>query len=235
MRSILTPILAGNTAILKTSEHSPRVHLCIAQILMEAGLPEGVLSVIHVAPKSDAPKVVEAITSHPSVRKLNFTGSTAVGRIIAQVAAKYLKPCVLELGGKAPMIVLKNADLSLASNQIVFSSLANQGQICMAGATILVHRSISKELQEKISTILTDHSEKFKAKRESNSKSQDSHHIRSLFNINSGERAKKIYEDAVKKGAKVFAGSPAFDGALVQPAFLSGVTREMESECLDLR
>lgn len=228
MRAVLCAILAGNTTILKTSEYSPRTHLYVAQILYEAGLPPGVLNVIHVS-TSEAPTIVENLIAQPSVRKINFTGSTRVGRIINKVAAEYLKPCVLELGGKAPMIVMKNADLDLASNQILFSSLANQGQVCMSGATILAHRSISEDLKKRIQKILVENKDKFEAKREVNSNSSK-HHIRSLFSSASGEKAKKIYEDAVSKGAEVFAGNPSFDGALIQPVYLSNVTREMEGE-----
>ncbi|KAI3482199.1 hypothetical protein L1887_55169 [Cichorium endivia] len=105
----------GNTAVLKTSEFAPRVHLSVAQILIDAGLPKGVLNVVHVDP-AHAAEVTEALIAHPRVRKVNFTGSTRVGRIIAATAAKHLKPVVLELGGKAPLIVLEDADLDLAAN-----------------------------------------------------------------------------------------------------------------------
>lgn len=86
---------------------------------------------IHVAPE-DAPRVIENVIAHPAVRKINFTGSTVTGSKIAQVAAKYVKPCVMELGGKAPLVIMKDANLKAAANAAVFGGLSHSGQICMA-------------------------------------------------------------------------------------------------------
>lgn len=99
MRSIANPLMAGNTVILKTSEMSPRTQLVLGQVFTEAGLPDGVLNVIHVEPK-DAPRVVEQLIAHRAVGKINFTGSSSVGAILAATAGRYIKPIVLELGGK---------------------------------------------------------------------------------------------------------------------------------------
>lgn len=123
--------MAGNTVILKTSEYSPKVHTFAAQLFIDAGLPAGVLNVVHIAPK-DAPSVCEAIIGHPAVRKINFTGSSFVGSKIAGYAAQHLKPCCLELGGKAPIIVLKDADLAAAANAAIFGGFSHSGQVCMA-------------------------------------------------------------------------------------------------------
>ena len=107
------PLAAGNTVILKGSENCPRTHQLIVEAFQEAGFPAGVVNYITNAP-ADAGAVVEAMVSHPAVRRVNFTGSTRVGRLIAMTCAKYLKPAVLELGGKAPMVVLDDADPALA-------------------------------------------------------------------------------------------------------------------------
>ena len=113
VRAIALPLACGNTVVLKASEICPGTHRLIAECLRDAGLPPGVLNVITNAPE-DAPALIEMLIGHPAVRRVNFTGSTRVGRIIAQVAAKYLKPALLELGGKAPMIVLDDADIDAA-------------------------------------------------------------------------------------------------------------------------
>jgi len=101
VRAIAMPLACGNTVILKASEICPATHRLIGTVLKDAGLGDGVINVITHDPK-DAAAVTEALISHPAVRRVNFTGSTRVGKIIAQTAAKYLKHALLELGGKAP-------------------------------------------------------------------------------------------------------------------------------------
>ncbi|MCU0775651.1 MAG: aldehyde dehydrogenase family protein, partial [Ideonella sp.] len=131
VRAIATPLACGNTVILKGSENCPRTHQLIIEAFQDAGFPAGVVNYITNAP-ADAGAVVEAMVAHPAVRRVNFTGSTRVGRIIAMTCAKHLKPVVLELGGKAPMVVLDDADLEAAVNGAAFGAFANSGQICMS-------------------------------------------------------------------------------------------------------
>ena len=102
MRSVIYALAAGNTVVMKTSEYSPRVHNCVADLLIEAGLPEGVLNVIHIDPK-DAPEVVERLVAHKDIAFVNFTGSTRVGRILGSLCGKYVKPSLMELGGKGAL------------------------------------------------------------------------------------------------------------------------------------
>ncbi|CDW95312.1 hypothetical protein [Sporisorium scitamineum] len=225
LRSVLYAIAAGNTAILKTSEFAPRVHLSVAQILIDAGLPKGVLNVVHVDPQH-APEVTEALIAHPRVRKVNFTGSTRVGRIIAATAAKHLKPVVLELGGKAPLIVLEDADLDLAANGILFGGYLNSNQICMAVNNVLVHKNVASKLTETLQTLFSQHREIFTAKLAQGM--EDKHALRSLFTSVSADRLKVLYQDATSKGAKVVVGEPGFDGTLVQPIILSPVDSSMK-------
>lgn len=131
VRAFANAIMAGNTVVFKTSEFSPKVHTFAAQLFVDAGLPEGVLNIVHIAP-ADAALVIESIIAHPAVRKVNFTGSTVVGSKIAQVCAKHVKPVVLELGGKAPVIIMKDANLEAVANAVIFGGLSYSGQICMA-------------------------------------------------------------------------------------------------------
>lgn len=144
VRAVALPLACGNTVVLKASETCPGTHRLIGDVLREAGLPAGVVNVVTNAP-ADAAKVVEALIAHPAVKRINFTGSTRVGRIIAEVAGRHLKPVLLELGGKAPLIVLDDADLDAAVNAAAFGAFMNQGQICMSTERIIVDESIADE------------------------------------------------------------------------------------------
>ncbi len=144
MRAVATALACGNSVVLKASEICPQTHLLIGRILTEAGLPEGVLNIVTHAPEH-AQEVVEALIAHPAVRRINFTGSTRVGRIIAETAARHLKRCLLELGGKAPLIVLEDADLEAAADAAAWGAFFNQGQICMATDRIVVMDSVAED------------------------------------------------------------------------------------------
>ncbi|GAA5995902.1 aldehyde dehydrogenase [Rhodotorula paludigena] len=213
-RAVLQPIMAGNTAILKTSEMSPRTHMYLAEIMQQAGLPDGVLTIVHVAPK-DAPAVTEALIAHDAVMKVNFTGSTRVGQIVAQTCGKYLKPVVLELGGKAPAIVCEDANLEHAANAVKFGGLFHSGQICMATQTAIVHEAVA----DKFLALLTANYPKA-----SNDKDAV---LRGLFTETSAKRVKEAIEDAVSKGAQIIAGENKLEGNVIQPCLLKGVTEDM--------
>lgn len=116
LRAIIYALAAGNTVVFKGSELSPRCFWVLGQVLTDAGLPPGALNMIYSKPQ-DAAEVTTALIEHPAVKKINFTGSTAVGSIIAAQAGKNLKPCLMELGGKASAIVCADADLSKAGLQ----------------------------------------------------------------------------------------------------------------------
>ncbi|KAM0750932.1 aldehyde dehydrogenase [Meredithblackwellia eburnea MCA 4105] len=218
-RACTQPIMGGNTSILKTSEMSPRTQLMLAQIFADAGLPAGVLNIIHVAPE-DAPAVTEAIIAHPAVGKINFTGSTRVGSIIASTAGKHLKPNVMELGGKAPSIICADADLKHAAQGVMFGGWFHSGQVCMATQTVIVHESIA----DRFLGLIKAHSPNVKASKNS----QDAGTLRGLFTNASAKRVQTITEDALSKGATVAAGTAGFENNVVQPILLSNVTPEMQ-------
>jgi benzaldehyde dehydrogenase (NAD) len=144
VRAIAVPLACGNAVILKASETCPRTHALIIEAFAEAGFPEGVVNVVTNAPE-DAGAVVGALIDAPQVKRINFTGSTAVGRIIAKRAAEHLKPVLLELGGKAPMLVLEDADLDEAVKAAAFGGYMNQGQICMSTERIIVVQAVADE------------------------------------------------------------------------------------------
>ncbi|MBA1204834.1 aldehyde dehydrogenase [Pseudomonas capeferrum] len=151
VRAVAWPLACGNSVVLKASELCPRTHLLIGEALWEAGFPVGVVNVIsHSA--ADAAQVVEAVIGHPAVRRINFTGSTRVGRIIAQTAAGYLKPVLLELGGKAPLLVLDDADLDEAVKAAAFGAFMNQGQICMSTERLVVAEGVADAFVEKLAS-----------------------------------------------------------------------------------
>jgi acyl-CoA reductase-like NAD-dependent aldehyde dehydrogenase len=148
VRAVVTALACGNTVVLKASEQCPRTHSLIAEAFAEAGLPVGAVSIVTNAP-ADAAAVVGALIDNPHVRRINFTGSTSVGKIIAVRAAEHLKPVLLELGGKAPMIVLDDADLDEAVKAAAFGAFMNQGQICMSTERIIVVERVAEAFVEK--------------------------------------------------------------------------------------
>jgi len=148
VRAVATPLACGNTVILKASETCPRTHSLIIEAFAAAGLPQGVVNVVTNAP-ADAGEIVGALIDHPAVRRISFTGSTAVGRIIARRAADNLKPVLLELGGKAPLIVLEDADLDEAVKAAAFGAFMNQGQICMSTERIIVVDAVAEAFIER--------------------------------------------------------------------------------------
>ncbi|MEG3124067.1 aldehyde dehydrogenase [Sphingomonas sp. GB1N7] len=148
VRAIAMPLACGNTVVLKASEQCPRTHALIVDAFVEAGMGDGIVNLITNAPE-DAGEIVGALIDHPAVKRINFTGSTHVGKIIAKRAAEHLKPVLLELGGKAPLIVLDDADLDEAVKAAAFGAFMNQGQICMSTERIIVVDSVADAFAEK--------------------------------------------------------------------------------------
>ena len=146
VRAIATALACGNTVVLKASEKCPAVHSLIIECFQSAGFPEGVVNVVTNAPE-DAAEVVNTLIDHPAVRRINFTGSTGVGKMIARRAAEHLKPVLLELGGKAPFVVLDDANLDEAVAAAAFGAGRDQrparqfgGDIGQLGVGVLLHR-----------------------------------------------------------------------------------------------
>jgi vanillin dehydrogenase len=216
VRAIAMPLACGNTVVLKASEMCPGTHALIGSIMREAGLPAGVVNVVTNAP-ADAAKIVETLIAHPAVRRVNFTGSTKVGRIIAETAARYLKPVLLELGGKAPMVILDDADLDEAVKAAAFGCFANMGQICMSTERLIVDEKVADAFVEK-----------FAAKARTLPHGDPRGHVilGSLVTKEAAERNKALLDDAVSKGAKVVAGGE-FKGTVVSATVLDRVTPSM--------
>jgi benzaldehyde dehydrogenase (NAD) len=217
VRAIAMPLACGNTVVFKASEICPAVHLLIGTALLEAGLPPGVLNVITNDP-TDAAEVVAALIDHPAVRHINFTGSTRVGRIIAERAAHHLKPVLLELGGKAPLVVLDDADIEAAVNAAAFGAFMNQGQICMSTERIVVDERIATEFVTKLS--------KKAASLPLRDPSSGPAVLGSMVDEKSASRVAELIDDAVEKGATVTAGGQR-EGTLMKATVVDRVTPGM--------
>jgi vanillin dehydrogenase len=217
VRALAMPLACGNTVVFKASEACPAVHRLIGTVMQEAGLPDGVLNVITNAP-ADAPAIVGALIDHPLVRHINFTGSTRVGRIVAERAARQLKPVLLELGGKAPLIVLDDADIDAAVSAVAFGAFMNQGQICMSTERVVVDEKVAGEFVQQLSA------------KAANLPLQDPSLgptvLGSMVDARSAASVASLIEDAVGKGASVTAGGKC-DGTLMQATVLDWVTRAM--------
>jgi acyl-CoA reductase-like NAD-dependent aldehyde dehydrogenase/ABC-type branched-subunit amino acid transport system ATPase component len=218
VRAIATPLACGNTVVLKGSENCPRTHQLIVEAFQDAGFAPGVLNYLTNAP-ADAGKVVDAMVAHPAVRRVNFTGSTRVGRIIAMTCAKHLKPAVLELGGKAPLVVLDDADIGDAVNAAAFGAFANSGQICMSTERIVVDRKIADDFVARFV-------QKARGLPLGDPRGTQPVVLGSVIGMGTVEHCNALIDDALAKGAKLVCGGKA-DSTLMPATVLDHVTREM--------
>jgi acyl-CoA reductase-like NAD-dependent aldehyde dehydrogenase len=217
IRAIAMPLACGNTVVLKASELCPKTHSIIGEVMEEAGFAPGVVNLISNAPR-DASAVVETLIAHPAVRRINFTGSTRIGRKIAETAARHLKPCLLELGGKAPFIVLADADIDEAVRAAAFGAFMNQGQICMSTERIILLDEIADEFVAK-----------FRAKAASltaGDPRNTNNQLGLLINAEATRRTCGLVEDALQKGAQLLCGGSA-SGAQMNSTVVDHVTSAM--------
>ncbi len=216
VRALAAPLACGNTVILRSSEVCPKTHSLIVEIMNEAGFPKGVVNLISNAPQ-DAPQIVAALIAHPAVKRVNFTGSSRVGKEIAKLCAEHLKPVLLELGGKAPLVVLADADIDAAVDATVFGAFMNQGQICMSTERLVVDEAIADDFVEKL------------AKRAAALPAGDPRGpviLGSLVSLSAAERMDELIADATAKGAVVVCGGKR-NGSIVEATIVDRVTSEM--------
>ncbi|KAJ5636600.1 uncharacterized protein N7484_009913 [Penicillium longicatenatum] len=216
-RAVALPLAAGNTVVLKGSELSPKCFWALGDIFRQAGLPAGCLNVIYHQ-VADAAAVTNSLIAHPAVRKVNFTGSTMVGSIIASTAGKYIKPVLLELGGKASAIVLDDAELDKAAMNCAVGSFMHSGQICMSTERIVVQRGIADEFKIK----LAETAEKLFGKQAP---------ALCLVNAAAVAKNKRLVSDAVSRGANVLFGDANANEALstnMRPVIVADVSKEMD-------
>jgi benzaldehyde dehydrogenase (NAD) len=217
VRSIAMPLACGNTVIMKASELSPRTHSLIVEAFADAGFPEGVVNIVTNAPE-DAAEVVGTLIDHPAVKRINFTGSTGVGKIIAKRAAEHLKPVLLELGGKAPLIVLEDADLDEAVKAAAFGAFMHQGQICMSTERIIVVDAVADAFAEKFaakaSTMIAGDPREGKTP------------LGAVIGMNTITHVNSLIDDAVAKGATIIAGGKG-ESVVMNATVVDGVTSAM--------
>lgn len=206
VRGICSALAAGCTVVMKASEMCPWTHQVILEVFEEAGLPPGCLNQVQ-ASRDKAAQVTEALVGHPAIRKIEFIGSANVGRIVAQVAAKYLKPIFMELGDQSPLIVCDDADLKKAAQSVAFASNSLHGQICFGTERVYVQ----KEVADKFKAALV---EAFK-------------HVPSAgdaVSATSFKNGKAFIDEAVENGAQFVVGDGKSNGlAALKPVVLTNV------------
>lgn len=221
-RTVVLPMAFGNTMVLKPSEEAPlSAGLVLAEVLEEAGFPAGTFNVVTHGP-GDAGPIADAFFESPHVRSINFTGSSATGRMLAERAGRALKRIVLELGGYNPLLVLDDADLDQAVNTTAFGAFFHQGQICMNTRKVLVDRSIADAFVEKLA-----------AKTRSlplGDPASPGTVIGPLINDRALAQVRQRVDEAVALGARVVTGGRA-NGRVYEPTILVDVPATAPVSC----
>ncbi len=214
IRAVAPALALGNAVVLKPDPRTPIAGgYALAKIFEEAGLPKGIL---HVLPGGAA--VGAALCSDPNVAMIQFTGSTAAGRKVGELAGKHLKKVSLELGGKNSLIVLDDADLDVAASNAAWASYLHQGQICMAAGRILVQRRVASEFTEKLAE---------RARRlPCGDPASGQVALGPLISDEQLEHAKKLVDATIAAGAKLVAGGTN-NGRMYEPTVLADVTSAM--------
>ncbi|HJT95312.1 MAG TPA: aldehyde dehydrogenase [Mycobacterium sp.] len=211
-------LLAGCTIVLKPAAETPLSTNALAEVFAEAGLPEGVLSVVPGGPETG-----RALTANPELDKFTFTGSSAVGKEIAKLAAEKLKACTLELGGKSAAILLEDADLDATLPMLAFSGVMNSGQACVAQTRILAPRSRYEEVVEKVAG--------FVAAMPVGMPDDPNAAIGPLISEKQRERVEGYIKKGVEEGARLVTGGGRPEGLdsgwFVQPTVFADVDNSM--------
>ncbi len=211
---VASPLATGNTVVLLSSEMAPAVSFRFAKLIEEAGFPAGSLNVVS----GFGVDVGDFLTGHPLVKAVMFTGSSVVGKHISEICGRNMKPCVLELGGKSPYIVLADADLGLAVQNAIIGMFFYQGQACIASSRIIVEAAIFDQFVAMYSAA---------AKQLSMGDLRDMSTILGpIISPRQRNRVRSHIEDAVAKGATLVTGGE-WEGNRCQPTILTNVTDEM--------
>ncbi|WP_411819892.1 NAD-dependent succinate-semialdehyde dehydrogenase [Hyphococcus formosus] len=219
MRKAAAALAAGCTMVAKPAEDTPLSALAVAALAKEVGVPEGVFNVV---PTSKPAGVGEVLATHPKVRKISFTGSTGVGRLLLKQASATVKKASMELGGNAPFIVFKDADFDAAIDGVMASKYRNGGQTCVCANRIFVHDSIvaefSKKLAERVKNLRVG---------AGNETGVD---IGPLINRTAIEKVERLVDNAVKDGAKCIVGGSRHEAGelFFQPTVLTDVLNQSE-------
>jgi succinate-semialdehyde dehydrogenase / glutarate-semialdehyde dehydrogenase len=215
-------LAAGCTMVLKPAEQTPLSAMAIARLGLEAGLPEGVFQLVTGAAE-DAPTIGAELTGNPIVRKLGFTGSTEVGKLLMAQCAKQVKKVSLELGGNAPFIVFDDADLDAAVAGALTCKFRNSGQTCISANRILVQDGIYDELVSR----LVDAASKLNV----GSGLEPETNVGPLIEQAAVDKVKRHVRDAVERGGEVLLGGEGLGGLFWQPTVITGVTADAAMSC----
>jgi succinate-semialdehyde dehydrogenase/glutarate-semialdehyde dehydrogenase len=207
-------LAAGCTMVLKPAEQTPLSALAVARLGLEAGLPEGVFEIVTGAAE-DAPEIGQELTGNPTVRKLGFTGSTEVGKILMRQCAGQVKKVSLELGGNAPFIVFDDADLDAAVAGALICKYRNSGQTCISANRILVQDGIYDEFVSR----LVDAASKLKVGNGLEPETK----VGPLIEQTAIEKVQRHVEDAIARGGEVVLGGEGLGGLFWQPTVITGV------------
>lgn len=218
-RKAAAALAAGCTIISKPAEDTPLSALALAEILDRAGLPKGVF---NVTPSSRAAEIGKILTAHEGVKKISFTGSTNVGRLLFEQSAQTLKKLSLELGGNAPFIVFEDADLERAIDGLMASKFRNAGQTCICTNRVFIHRSIESAFSDRLV-------ERIKALKTGSGLDGDSD-IGPLINESAFNKVSTLVTTACEQGATILEGGQAAScgGLFYTPTVLADVSHEME-------
>jgi succinate-semialdehyde dehydrogenase/glutarate-semialdehyde dehydrogenase len=223
-RKAAPALAAGCTMVLKPAEQTPLTALAVMKLGEEAGLPAGVLSVV-TGDADDAPEIGREMTSNPLVRKLGFTGSTEVGKLLMAQCAGQVKKVSLELGGNAPFIVFDDADLDAAVDGAVTCKYRNSGQTCISANRILVQDGVYDEFVERFTSRVAQLvvADGF----------TEGANVGPLIDRPGFEKVERHVADARERGAEVLVGGGAHErgGQFFTPSVLTGVTDAMAMSC----
>ena len=217
-RKAAPALAAGCTMVLKPAEQTPLSGLAVAKLAEEAGLPRGVLSVVTGAAE-DAPAIGRELTSNPIVRKLGFTGSTEVGKLLMRQCADGVKKISLELGGNAPFIIFDDADLDAAIDGALLCKYRNSGQTCISANRILVQDAIYDDFVEAFT--------KAAARLQVGSGLEPDVKVGPLIDDQALEKVERHVADARERGAELLQGGRLLGGQFYEPSVLTGVTMGM--------
>jgi succinate-semialdehyde dehydrogenase / glutarate-semialdehyde dehydrogenase len=223
-RKAAPALAAGCTMVLKPAEQTPLSALALAELGERAGLPPGVLSVV-TGDAEDAPDIGGELTSNPTVRKLGFTGSTAVGKLLMEQCARTVKKVSLELGGNAPFLVFDDADLDLVVQGLTLGKFRNSGQTCISANRILVQRGAFDEVASRVADLASG--------LRVAPGLEDGAQIGPLIDRDGFEKVERHVADAVERGGEVVVGGSAhaLGGTFFEPTVIAGVTPDADMSC----
>lgn len=216
-RKVAPALAAGCTVVIKPSEETPLSALALAELAGQAGFPPGVLNILTGL---DAPAIGQALTRSPVVRKLSFTGSTEVGKLLMRQCADTVKKISLELGGNAPFIVFDDADVDAAVEGAIASKYRNSGQTCVCANRLYVQSGIYDRFLEKFTHAVQQ--------QKVGPGTDQGVSIGPLINTEALEKVQRLLGDAVEKGAQIITGGHALEGTFYEPTVVAGIRPGMD-------